>query len=46
MSYSQWENLNRTTLADVDNFTELLVYSVDNLTAYFFIAKSQDQHLK
>ena len=36
MSYSQWESVDRRTLwintADMDNFIELLVYSVDNLT--------------
>ena len=44
MSYSQWESLDRTKLqtqtVNVDNFIELLVYSLDNLTTcYFIIAK-------
>ena len=50
MSYSQWQSVDRTTLrthtADVDDFIELLVYSVNNLTTHSFIAKSHAQHLK
>ena len=50
MSYSQWESVDRTTLrtntADVDDFIDLLVYSVDNLTTHSFTAKSQAQYLK
>ena len=48
--YSQWESTDRTTLrsitSDVDEFVDLLVYSVDNLTTHSFIAKSQAQYLK
>ena len=50
MSYSQQESVDRTTLwphtADVDDFIELLVYSVDKLTTHSFITRSQAQHLK
>ena len=49
MSYSQWKSVDRTTLqthsADLDDFIELLVHSVDNLTTCSFIAKSQAHHL-
>ena len=48
--YSQWESVDRTILkthtSDVDDFIELLVYSVDNLTTHSFFAKSQAQYLK
>ena len=48
--YSQWESVDRTILkthtSDVDDFIELLVYSVDNLTTHSFVAKSQAQYLK
>ena len=41
---------NRTTLrthtSTVDEFTELLVYHIDNLSKHSFIAKSQSQHSK
>ena len=46
----QWESIHRTTLqthtASVDDFIELLVYSVDNITTHSFFAKIQVQHLK
>ena len=48
--YSQWENVDRSNLnshtSDIDDFIELLVYNVDNLTTHSFIAKSQAQYLK
>ena len=37
---------NNTDTADVDDFIELLMYSVDNLTTHSLTAKSQAQHLK
>ena len=48
--YSQWESVDRTMLqrhsTPVEDFIELLVYSIDNLTTHSFIAKSQAQYLK
>ena len=35
-----------THTADADDFIDLLVYSVNNLTTHSFIAKGQAQHLK
>ena len=50
VTYSQWESTDRTILrshtAEVDDFIELLVYSVDNLTTHSFVVKSQSQYLK
>ena len=50
VTYSQWDSIDRTSLcsisAPVDEFIELLVYQVDNLTAHSFTAKSQTQYLK
>ena len=50
VSYSKWESTDRTSLrtnnSTVDEFIELLVYSVDNLTTHSFIAKSKARYLK
>ena len=50
ISYTQWDSTDRTTLntltTPVEEFIELLVYRVDNLTTHSFIAKSQAQYLK
>ena len=47
VTYSQWDRPDRTSLcsisAPVDEFIELLMYQVDNLTAHSFTAKSQTQ---
>ena len=47
VTYSQWDSTDRTSLcsisAPVDEFIELLMYQVDNLTAHSFTAKSQTQ---
>ena len=47
---SQWDSTNRNTLrihtAPVDEFIELLVYHIDNLSKNAFIAKSQARYLK
>ena len=47
---SQWDSTNRNTLrihtAPVDEFIELLVYHIDNLSKNSFIAKSQARYLK
>ena len=44
ITYIQWDSTDRTTLrtmtASVEDFTELLVYQVDNLSSHSFIAKS------
>lgn len=48
--YSQWESVDGTLLkshlSSVEDFIELLVYSIDNLTTHSFIAKNQAQYLK
>ena len=48
--YSQWDSTNRTILrthtTPADEFIELLVYHIDNLSKHPFIAKSQAQYLK
>ena len=48
--YSQWESTDRTALrthtASMDEFIDLLVYNIDNLTTHSFIAKSQAKYLK
>ena len=47
---SQWDSINRTTLrthtTPVDEFIELLVYHIDNLSKHAFFAKSQARYLK
>ena len=48
--YSQWESTDRTALrkhiASLDEFIELLVCNIDNLTTHSFIARSQTNYLK
>ena len=50
ITYSHWDSTNRTTLrthtTSVDEFIELLVYHIDNLSKCSFIAKSQARYLK
>ena len=50
ITYSQWDSTNRATLrkhiTPVDEFIELLVYYLTNLSKYPFIAKGQAQYLK
>ena len=50
IAYSQWDSTNRNTLrthtTPVDEFIELLVYHIDNLSKHSFIAKSQARYLK
>ena len=50
ITYSQWDSTNRTTVrthtTPVDEFIELLVYHIDNLSKHSFIAKSQARYLK
>ena len=50
ISYTQWDSTDHTTLntmtSSVEEFIELLVYRVDNLTTHSFIAKSQARYLK
>ena len=50
ITYSQWDSTNRTTLrtqtTPVDEFIELLVFHIDNLSKHSFIAKSQPRYLK
>ena len=50
VSNSQWKSTDRTSLrtnvSTFDEFTELLLYSVSNLTTHSFIAKSQARYLK
>ena len=50
VTYPQWVSTDRTSLrslsAPIDEFVELLVYQVDNLTAHSYTAKSQAQYLK
>ena len=45
ITYSQWDRTNRTILrtqtTPVDEFIELLVYHIDNLSKHSFITKSQ-----
>ena len=48
--YSQWDSTNRTTLrtytTPVDEFVELLVCHINNLSKHSLIAKSQTRYLK
>ena len=50
ITYSQWDRTDRTILrtqtTPVDEFIELLVYHIDNLSKHSFIAKSQPRYLK
>ena len=50
ITYSQWDRTDRTIprtqTTPVDEFIELLVYQIDNLSKHFFITKSQPQYLK
>ena len=50
ITYSQWDRTDRTILrtqtTPVDEFIQLLVYQIDNLSKHFFITKSQSQYLK
>ena len=50
ITYSHWDSTNRTTLrthtTSVDEFIELLVYHIDNLSKCSFIAKSLARYLK
>ena len=50
MTYSQWDSTHRTAIrthtTHVEEFIELLVYNIDNLTTHSFIAKSQTRYLK
>ena len=50
ITYSQWDRADRTILrtqtTPVDEFIELLVYHIDNLSKHSFIAKSQPRYLK
>ena len=50
ITYSQWDSTNRATLrkhtTPVDEFIELLVYYLTNLSKYPFIAKGQARYLK
>ena len=50
ITYSQWDRTDRTILraqtTPVDEFIELLVYQIDNLSKHSFITKSQPQYLK
>ena len=50
ITYSQWESVDRTELrkhtTPIEEFVDLLVYKVDNLSTHSYIAKSQARHLK
>ena len=48
--FNQWESVDRTTLitrtVSVEDYKDLVVESIDNLTAHSYIAKSQAKYLK
>ena len=50
IKFSQWDSTDRTTLrtqvAEVDEFVDLLVYSIDSLSTHSFVARSQSRQLK
>ena len=49
ISFSQWDSTDRTDLRThtaVEEFVDLLVYSIDNLSTHSFIARSQARYLK
>ena len=50
INFSQWESTDRTTLqthvAPVEEFVEMLVYSIDNLSTHSFVSRSQSRFLK
>ena len=50
ITFSQWDSTDRTTLvthvAPVDEFVDLLVYAIDNLSTHSFVARSQARYLK